>query len=214
MQHRRIAATAALLGDPARAAMVLALMDGRARTAKKLACDAGVTPQTASAHLKKLVAAKLLYCEPRGRTKDFRLGGADVAHAVEALSGIGGGPMGPVARELRFARCCYDHLAGRLGVAVTERLLTPGNTVLRQLGIDPAHLDNERRPLFRCCTDWTEQRPHVAGTLGAALLRFYKAERWLVPVDDSRKLTVTPLGRERFVNLVGVNEEALPPPRA
>lgn len=213
MQSRRIAATTALLGDPSRAAIVLALMDGRSRSAKKLALDAGVTPQTASAHLRKLVAARMLVWRGEGRSKYFTLAGADVAQAVEALSLIGPKQLSPLARELRFARCCYDHLAGRLGVAITERLLTPGNTVLGDLGIDPAALEGQRRTLFRCCTDWTEQRPHVAGALGAALLRSYKEERWLVPVDGSRELIVTPLGRERFVKLIGVSEEALPPPR-
>lgn len=184
--------------------MVLALMDGRSRTAKKLALDAGVTPQTASAHLKKLVAANLLHCDARGRTKEFRLRGANVAQAVEALSEIGAGPVAPAARELRFARCCYDHLAGQLGVRVTERLLEAGDRILAELGIEPATLPAGRRPLFRCCTDWTERRPHVAGALGAALLRHYKEQRWLTTVQESRKLVVTPLGREMFVKAIGV----------
>jgi len=108
------------------------------------------------------------------------------------------------ARELRFARCCYDHLAGRLGVALTERLLRPGNAVLRDLGIDLATLESSRRPLFRCCTDWTERRPHVAGALGAALLRRYKDERWLVAVEDSRKLVVTQAGKSAFSRVFGL----------
>jgi DNA-binding transcriptional ArsR family regulator len=209
MQHRRIASTAAMLADPSRAAMVLALMDGRSRSAKKLALDAGVTPQTASAHLRKLVGANMLVWQGRGRSKYFSLAGSEVAQAVEALSGVGAGyPLPAAARELRFARCCYDHLAGRLGVAVTERLLRPGTAVLRDLGIDLPALQTSRRPLFRCCTDWTERRPHVAGALGAALLRRYKNERWLASASDSRKLIVTPRGREAFVKLIGV-EEAL-----
>ena len=194
-----------MLADPSRAAIVLALMDGRSRSAKKLALDAGVTPQTASTHLKKLVAAEMLVWEGQGRVKHFRLAGADVAHAVEALSAVGTKQLPAAARELRFARCCYDHLAGQLGVAVTERLLRPGNTVLQDLGIDVAALEASRRPLFRCCTDWTERRPHVAGALGAALLRRYKDERWLEAVKDSHKLVVTPRGRERFVERVGVD---------
>ena len=204
MQHRRIAATAAMLAEPARAAMVLALMDGRSRCAKSLALDAGVTPQTASAHLKKLVAARILVWQGRGRSKDFRIAGSEVAEAVEALSEIGNHSLPPAARELRFARCCYDHLAGQLGVSVTERLLRPGNAILATLGIDLAALRSSRRPLYRCCTDWTERRPHIAGALGAALLRHYKEQRWLVPVHDSRKLAVTPLGRQMFVSAIGV----------
>jgi hypothetical protein len=174
-------------------------MDGRSRSAKSLALDAGVTPQTASAHLRKLVAANMLVWEGRGRMKHFSLAGAEVAHAVEALSEIS---AGPAPRELRFARCCYDHLAGQLGVAVTDRLLTPGNTVLASLKVS---VQSSRRPMFRCCTDWTERRPHVAGALGAALLRHYLEQRWLVRVEGSRKLVVTPLGREMFVRLLGVD---------
>ena len=202
MQHRRMAATAAVLGDPSRAAMVLALMDGRPRSAKKLALDAGVTPQTASAHLKKLLAAEILVCEASGRTKHFSLAGSEVAAAVEALSAVH--PQVPAAaKELRFARCCYDHLAGRLGVAVTDRLLQPGNTVLAELEIV---VENSRRPFYRCCSDWTERRPHVAGALGAALLRHYRERGWLVPVEDSRKLVVTPRGEDAFVRLLGVDQ--------
>lgn len=206
MQQRRIAGTAAMLADPSRAAMVLALMDGRSRCAKKLALDAGITPQTASAHLKKLVSAKILVWQGRGRSKHFSLAGADVAQAVEALAEIGVEPLPAAARELRFARCCYDHLAGRLGVCITERLMRPGNRVLSELGMSVEMLESSRRPLFRCCTDWTERKPHVAGALGAALLRRYLEQRWLLRVEESRKLIVTPRGRELFVRLLGVED--------
>jgi DNA-binding transcriptional ArsR family regulator len=208
MQYRRIASSAALLADPSRAAMVLALMDGRSRSAKKLALDAGVTPQTASTHLRKLVGARMLAWEGRGRSKYFRLAGAEVAQAVEALSEISVGHLSAPARELRFARCCYDHLAGRLGVAVTEGLLCTGNTILEDLKIEIP--ETSRRPLFRCCTDWTERRPHVAGAVGAALLRRYKEDGWLVTVRDSRKLVVTARGKEMFVNVVGVEATLFP----
>ena len=204
MQHHRIAASATMLGDPSRVAMVLALMDGRSRSAKKLALDAGVTPQTASAHLKKLVAAGLLDCEARGRTKEFRLRGPDVAQAVEALSEIGAGASALAARELRFARCCYDHLAGQLGVRVTERLLEAGNRILTDLGIEPSALQAGRRALYRCCTDWTERRPHIAGTVGAALLRHYLEEHWLERVKNSRRLVLTERGREMFARVFSI----------
>jgi DNA-binding transcriptional ArsR family regulator len=204
MQTPRISTAAAVLAEPARAAMVLALMDGRSRCAKMLAVDAGVTPQTASAHLKKLVAANILAWQAQGREKYFRIAGREVAQAVEALSELGGGPLTPAAREIRFARCCYDHLAGQLGVCVTARLLEPGNAVLANVGIDVQGLESSRRPLFRCCTDWTERRPHIAGALGAALLHHYKERRWLVPVAESRKLEVTSLGRAMFVKMIGV----------
>lgn len=206
VQHQRIASAAAMLADPSRAAMVIALMDGQSRSAKKLALDAGVTPQTASAHLKKLLAANILVWQGRGRSKYFRIAGSEVAQAIEALSELNAGSLPPAAREIRFARCCYDHLAGQLGVCITERLMQPGNRALANLGIDLAALESPRRPLFRCCMDWTERRPHIAGALGVALLRHYKEKRWLVPVKESRKLVVTPRGREMFVRALGVDE--------
>src|SRR5262245_39649322 len=207
----RIAQPASLLADPTRAAIVLALMDGRSRPAKKLALDAGVTPQTASAHLRKLVAARMLACESHGRFRNFRLAGTEVADAVEALCQLGpdalpGRVLTAAARELRFARCCYDHLAGQLGVAITERLPALDAGIFAELDIDLAALSTLRRPLSRCCTDWTEQRPHLGGALGAALLGAYKEKRWLLPVKDSRRLDVTPQGRDAFVERFGVDE--------
>ena len=206
----RIAQPASLLADPTRAAIVLALMDGRSRSAKKLALDAGVTPQTASAHLKKLVASRMLACESHGRFKHFRLSGAEVADAVEALCQLGPDAMPErvlpaSARELRFARCCYDHLAGRLGVALTERLPALGGDIFAELDIDLDALEMLRRPLSRCCTDWTEQRPHLGGALGAALLSAYREKRWLLPVKDSRRLEATPRGRTAFTERFGVS---------
>jgi DNA-binding transcriptional ArsR family regulator len=207
----RIAFPASLLADPTRAAIVLALMDGRSRLAKQLALDAGVTPQTASLHLRKLVAARMLAWESHGRFKHFRLSGAEVADAVEALCQLGpdampGRVLTRAAREIRFARCCYDHLAGQLGVAVTARLPALGEGIFAELDIDVAALSTLRRPLTRCCTDWTEQRPHLGGALGAALLAAYKERRWLVPLADSRRLDVTPHGRAAFVERFGVKE--------
>ena len=206
----RIALPASLLADPTRAAIVLALMDGRSRSAKKLALDAGVTPQTASAHLRKLVSARMLACESQGRFRHFRLSSAEVADAVEALCQLGpdalpGRALPASARELRFARCCYDHLAGRLGVAITERLPALGEDIFSELGIDLAALRTLRRPLSRCCTDWTEQRPHLGGALGASMLAAYQEKRWLLPVRDSRRLEVTPRGRTAFIERFGVS---------
>jgi hypothetical protein len=130
-----------------------------------------------------------------------------VAHAVEALSQIGAAQrqLPAAARELRFARCCYDHLAGQLGVAITERLPVLPDGLLGELGVDLGALEKLRRPLSRCCIDWTEQRPHVAGSLGAALLRIYKDRGWLLAVKESRKLVVTPGGRAMFVELFGID---------
>ena len=185
-------------------------MDGRAREAKKLALDAGVTPQTASAHLRKLVDANLLACHADGRCKYFRIAGAEVAHAVEALCELGmrahpERTLPAEARPLRFARCCYDHLAGQLGVAITERLPRLGAGIYAELGIDVAALEAQRRPFSRCCVDWTERRPHIAGSLGAALLSAYQANGWLERARESRRLDVTPRGRQRFMELFALD---------
>jgi DNA-binding transcriptional ArsR family regulator len=208
--HQRIASPAALLADPTRAAIVLALMDGRAREAKKLALDAGVTPQTASAHLRKLVDANLLAFHTDGRCKYFRIAGAEVAHAVEALCELGmrsqpERPLPAAARPLRFARCCYDHLAGQLGVAITERLPRLAPAIYTGLDIDVAALEAQRRPFSRCCVDWTERRPHIAGSLGAALLSAYQANGWLERTAESRRLAVTLRGRQKFAELFGLD---------
>jgi len=208
--HQRITSPAALLADPTRAAIVLALMDGRAREAKKLALDAGVTPQTASAHLRKLVDANLLAWHADGRCKYFRIAGAEVAHAVEALCELGmrsqpERALPAAVRPLRFARCCYDHLAGQLGVAITERLPRLGAAIYAELGIDVETLEKSRRPFSRCCVDWTERRPHIAGSLGAALLSAYQANGWLERAAQSRRLAVTPSGRKRLGELFGLD---------
>ena len=208
----RFARIAAAIGDPTRARMLAVLLAGEFVTAGEIAQAAGVTPQTASAHLRKLVAARMLACESNGRFKHFRLSGAEVADAVEALCQLGpdampGRVLPAAARELRFARCCYDHLAGQLGVAITERLPRLGADIFTELGIDLAALETLRRPLTRCCTDWTEQRPHLGGALGAALLHAYREKRWLVAVKDSRRLDVTPRGRAIFIDRFGLDEQ-------
>jgi DNA-binding transcriptional ArsR family regulator len=208
---------AALLAEPTRAAIVMALMDGRSRCAKVLAMDAGVTPQTASAHLRQLVEGRLLACRREGRNRYYRIADAEIAQAVEVLARIAPRqPLSAAARPLRFARSCYDHLAGQLGVAITEaaerrgllsfddgglRLGGRAHAFLAELGIDLQSLLAQRRPLVRTCIDWTERRPHIAGALGAALLGTFRQERWLEAVDGSRKLIVTMRGRAAFERL-------------
>ncbi|HEY6492617.1 MAG TPA: winged helix-turn-helix domain-containing protein [Trebonia sp.] len=208
-----VAAAAALIADPARARVLTALLDGRALPASGLAAEAGLSAPATTAHLNRLRAGGLIEVEASGRHRYYRLTGAHVAAALEALAAIA--PLQPIrslrqdthAGQLRAARSCYDHLAGRLGVAVTAALLArrvlvttdgidsttrrPGDRlaaalpahpyrlgpaaaeVLGPLGVDlPALLAASRssRPLLRFCTDWTEQRHHLAGGLGAALL--------------------------------------------
>jgi DNA-binding transcriptional ArsR family regulator len=226
-----VAAVAALVADPARAHMLTALMDGRARTAKELAYGAGITPQTASSHLAKLLRARLLAMERQSRHRYFRLAGPSVGHAIEALMAVSPARPGALGRrprapsrqpeldELRLARTCYDHLAGRLGVRVTEalvrrRLLIPsgrdfrvtaaGEGFLRRLGLDLDGARRERRAFARACLDWSERRAHLAGSLGAALTRRCLDLRWVRCVDERRTLALTPLGRRALRTWFGI----------
>jgi DNA-binding transcriptional ArsR family regulator len=234
-----IAAVAALVGDPARARMLTALMDGRARTAKELAYGAGVTPQTASSHLAKLLRARLLAMERQSRHRYFRLAAPSVGHAVEALMAVSlthpRATGGEAALDgLRLARTCYDHLAGRLGVLVTDamlrrRLLKPvdrdfvltaaGERVLGRLGVDVERAREERRVFARQCLDWSERRAHLAGALGAALTRRCLDLSWVRPVREERTLALTSQGLRGLRTWFGISwtrrrrEEATPPSR-
>jgi DNA-binding transcriptional ArsR family regulator len=224
MNTHQIARLAHLLGEPARAAMLLALMDGRALTANELACAAGVAAPTASRHLAQLVEAGLLTLARQGRHRYHRLASREVAQALEGLMQLAArlappppaaAPLrtGPKEASLRFARRCYDHIAGRLAVAITDRLLDDGAIVfdddagqlterlggsLRGLGIelggDPLSAAPSARPVCRPCLDWSERRPHVAGRLGALLCSHCIERGWLRRSTDSRALTLTPEG--------------------
>ena len=193
-----IAAIAALIGDPARANMLTALMDGRALTVSELAQAAGVGLPTASGHLAKLDAAGLLVARRQGRHRYFQLSGADVGEALESLMSLAArtGAMrvrtGPNDAALREARICYDHLAGERAVALMQAFarrgvisgegaptVTPaGIGFLAGIGIDVAQLGTSRRPLCRACLDWSERRSHLGGTLGAAILDHVIATGW------------------------------------
>ncbi len=212
-----VAEVASLSADPARALMLIGLVDGRALPAGELAYSAGVTPQTASSHLAKLVDGGLLAVEREGRRRYYRLAGAHVAQALEQLAAIR--PAEPArrkpvianARELSFARCCYDHLAGRLGVAVTDALkrreflvagvnktfdVTPaGADWFGHIGVDMGALRPTRRGLARQCLDWTERTHHLAGPLGAAFLNRLCEAGWLRRSRRSRLIDVTPKGQ-------------------
>ena len=211
-----IAEIAALIGEPARAAILLALLDGRELPASELAFRAGASPQAASAQLAKLAAGGLLLSRRTGRHRFFRLASSDVAHALEVLAAIAR-PRPIVAlsqtttlQRLREARSCYDHLAGQLGVAVTDRLIERraiapaggnfaltrrGETFLRDVGVavDPAR--ERRRTFARSCMDWTERRPHLAGSLGAAVLERFLTAGWLTRNPHDRALRITAEGR-------------------
>jgi DNA-binding transcriptional ArsR family regulator len=206
---------AALIGDRARADMLSALMSGKALTATELAQAAGVTKQTASAHLAKLSDRQLVALEKQGRHRYFRLADDDVAQVLESLLGVAQRvgatrlQTGPNEPALRYARVCYDHLAGDVGVMLFEslqqrgmlrvvgegaELTTAGTERMKQLGIDVVSLANKRRPLCRVCLDWSVRRHHLAGALGAAILDLCFDRRWAKRIRHSRVVTFTAPG--------------------
>lgn len=217
-----IALVAALLGDPARANMLTALLAGQALTAGELAREAGVTPQTASSHLARLEAGGLITGRRQGRHSYFALSGDDVAGVLEGLMSLaartGHARTRPGPREpaLRRARVCYDHLAGDLGVAMLEALvargrlddtLAPtadGEAFFRDFGVDLAPLRAGRRPLCKGCLDWSVRRSHLAGSLGAVLLARIYALGWAKRVEGERVVTFTPAGERAFANTFGL----------
>ncbi|MFJ3592333.1 ArsR/SmtB family transcription factor [Streptomyces sp. NPDC090231] len=222
----RLAALAALLADETRAVFCLALPDGRAWTAGELARHASVAPSTASEHLGKLVAGGLLAEERQGRHRYLRLAGEQVAHLVEELAGREA--PGPAARPrtlgasgadsaLARGRTCYDHLAGRIGLAITDAMTARG--LLRQdtgFALTDAGLGwfgalgigletRSRRPLVRSCLDWTERRPHLAGTAGAALCSHVLESGWCVRVGSGRAVRATPDGERALAARLGID---------
>ena len=218
-----LAAVAALLGDPARANMLTALMDGRALTATELAHEAGVTLQTTSGHLARLETANLLRVEKQGRHRYFRLSGEDVAEVLEGLMGLAArtGHLrtkpGPKDPALRQARVCYDHLAGDMGVFAFDRLCAKGlvaghdrdvhvtkagRAFFAGFGIDVEALEHGRRPLCRVCLDWSERRYHIAGALGSQLLGKLFEKGWARREKNSRVVHFTPKGRQDFSKLL------------
>jgi DNA-binding transcriptional ArsR family regulator len=219
-----LAGVAALIGDPTRAAMLLALFDGAALPASELAYRAGASPQAASLHLARLVAGGLLSVRAAGRQRLYRLAAPEVASAIEALLPIAAPPrvvalrQSMAAERLRDARTCYDHLAGRLGVAVTEvlvargmireeaplfRVTSRGERFFHRLGIDVPALRAGRRALGRVCMDWTERRPHLAGSLGGALLDCFVGSSWVVRHRGDRSVQLTDRGRHAVGRLFG-----------
>jgi DNA-binding transcriptional ArsR family regulator len=225
-----IAMVASLVGDPARANMLTALMSGRALTASELAQEAGITPQTASSHLSKLEAGGLIEPEKQGRHRYYRLTDPDVAGVLEGLAGLAAraGHMrvrtGPKEPALRRARICYDHLAGDLGVQMLDsmkaqklvrqkkqdiELTAEGARFLeKNLQIAADMLAHPRRPVCKACLDWSERRHHLAGTLGAALMTRFTDLKWAArdSAPGSRVVNFTRAGEKRFTALFGNGE--------
>ena len=220
-----IAPIAALIGDPARANILTALMSGKALTATELAAEAGVTLQTASTHLAKLVDGDLLRGRKQGRHKYFSIASDDVAKVLESLMGLAAGAghlrtrTGPKDAALREARVCYNHLAGTLGIAMYDALVAgaqiaedgdeitltdKGRQFAEEFGIDLATLQANRVPLCRACLDWSERRTHLAGSLGRAYLSAFEERGWAKRDKATRAVTFSPKGRAAFADAFGL----------
>ena len=224
--HIDLARIAFLIGDPTRAAMLDALLGGHALPAGELARRAGVAPATATGHLAQLVEHGLLTRRSAGRHRYFAIASADVAAALEALERITPPPRPTTGHDglapngsQRFARTCYDHLAGVLGVLVTERLLdrrfivgtdayeltSAGDTWLSgALGVDVDQLRRAKRQIARPCLDWTERRDHLAGAVGAAICSALLDRRWLQRIDGTRAVRLTLRGRDGLYQSLGL----------
>jgi DNA-binding transcriptional ArsR family regulator len=216
--NRDLAIVAKLLGDPARAAMLVSLVGGVSLPAGELAVVANVSPQTASEHLARLAKGRLLRVERRGRHRYYSMFGEEVASTVEAMLVLSRRPSSarnshaarPEVGSLAYARTCYSHLAGWLGVRIAEALqqrsylklsdernfaLTDsGKAWFASLGIDIPSNEGISRFALRCL-DWTERRPHLAGTLGCSLYKRFKELKWIVPIAGSRAVRVTLKGK-------------------
>lgn len=222
-----LSSLAALLADETRAAMCLALLDGRAWTAGELAAHARVAPSTATEHLHRLIGGGLLVERRQGRHRYVQLAGASVAQLLEDLAArIEHRPASPrglravtANSALRRGRTCYDHLAGRLGVAVTDAmtraglldqtggfaLTTAGLAWLTDtLGLSPEDLRPNKRPLARGCLDWTERRQHLAGLAGAKLCETFLGNDWVVRIGSGRAVRLTPNGKAALRDLLGL----------
>ncbi len=216
-----IALLGSLIGDPARANILTALLSGRALTATELAAEAGVTLQTASAHLKKLESAELLKQRKQGRHRYFSLADDDVGGVLEALMGLAAkrGLMrtrtGPRDQALRKARVCYNHLAGELSIRMYDSMIGNGyifeqddDVILTDKGrafaqsfdIDVSTISGGRRPLCKACLDWSARRSHLAGALGTAFLDRFYALGWAKREEGSRVVAFSPAGEEKFIS--------------
>ncbi|MCM1013321.1 MULTISPECIES: winged helix-turn-helix domain-containing protein [unclassified Brevibacterium] len=223
MSAENLSAVAGAVADPTRARMLVALMDGRAWTARELAHGAGVTPSTATSHLNLLVDRGLLRERRQGRHRYVELAGPAVAHALEAVVSLGEQPLPKVhsLREatidsaLRRGRTCYDHLAGSLGVTITQSLIGNGviddsfaltaqgrawieDTLATSLPAGP-------RPVTRECLDWTERRVHLGGALGALICSTLHERGWVRGAASSRAVTVTPSGTEALQRVLSID---------
>jgi DNA-binding transcriptional ArsR family regulator len=215
-----ISITAAMIGDPARANMVMALMSGHSLTMGELAAEAGVTLSTASVHLTKLESSGIVISRKEGRSRYFRIADPDVAHCIEALVTVAAraGHLrtrpGPKEEAMRHARSCYDHLAGRIAVELFERwiaarvlqwrgevvcLTGKGRQFLIGRGIEIDALERKKRPLCRTCVDWSERQHHLGGAVGSAVFTRALEKNWAVRGPRSRAVTFSATGEKKFI---------------
>lgn len=217
-----VAEIASLVGDPARANILCALLDGRALTASELAYSAGISPQTASGHLAKLARANLIQLAKQGRHRYYRLTGPDIGHMLESIVSVAHAappryrPRTKREEHWRKARTCYDHFAGLLGVGIADKLsahghlvladeggdITPsGEKLLTKLGVDLAQARAGKRVFCRPCLDWTERRPHLGGAIGAALATRCFELGWVERMRDKRGLNITRKGERGLLEV-------------
>jgi DNA-binding transcriptional ArsR family regulator len=215
------------IGEPARMRILLSLLDGHARTSTELAVVAEVSPSTASAHLNRLRETRLIHVAAQGRHRYYSLRSPDVARVLEGLSVLAGATTKKFApstpASLRKARSCYDHMAGAVAVALHDQFLREGWLIsnpadgadayqvsctgartLDRLGIAIAEVQGLRRRFAYACLDWSERRPHIAGALGAALLKHAVAKKWVIRDLNSRVLSLTRLGERDILARLGV----------
>jgi DNA-binding transcriptional ArsR family regulator len=224
MEENKFVDIATLIGEPARAKMLWNLLDGRAYTASELAIVADISGTSASNHLAKLLGADLLKVERQGRHRYFSFSNPEIAYVVESLASLSGHSSKEIDKEtappgIKYCRSCYDHLAGRVGVKITEALeknkavrkrvnsylvTNSGWRLLADLDIYEKEMINNRRPLTRQCLDWSERRPHIAGQVGALLLNSMLNMSWFKRMRFSRELIITAKGRSGIQKLFGV----------
>ena len=226
-EETAVAGIAAAIGEPARTRILYCLLDGRARTSTELAMVAEVSPSTGSVHLQRLVKEGLIRLAVQGKHRYYSLAGVKVARALETLSVLAGKthkkfvPNTP--SELRFARTCYDHVAGTVGVLLHDRfkeigwivgissdsknaydLSAKGVHAIESIGIDLGAIRDQRRRFAFGCLDWSERRPHIGGAFGAALLEVAVKKRWVERDLDSRSLSITNIGKREFSDRFGI----------
>lgn len=217
--------TATLIGDPTRAAIMWILLDGRAFTATELSIAVNTSPQNISMHLAKLLDANLLSVEKQGRHKYYRFSSKEVAYVVEAMANLIPKPEIQSKKEtekyppIKYCRSCYDHLAGKIGVAVTDSLLSQkiiiesqndfeispqGEKWFSDFGINTEEAQKQKRIFLKPCLDWSERRNHIAGSIGSLLLNKMINEDWLRRTKDSRAIIITGKGEKELLKYFNV----------